>query len=172
MADAVAHLDRGERRRAGRPTGARPARDADLEAGARADEARELARAQLAVLVAVARTALSRALAAAAHIAGGTAALLAAGARASLVALRSIDAAGQAVAAAVADRAIDGSEASIFGADALRVGGARNAFDHIHPNTEGHRLMADLACPKMPASWGCDCPLVKTLVWKGKIVKL
>ena len=45
------------------------------------------------------------------------------------------------------------------------------AFDHIHPNTEGHRLIAELSCPKMPASWGCDCPAIKTLVWKGRIVR-
>lgn len=32
------------------------------------------------------------------------------------------------------------------------------SFDHIHPNTEGHRLIAETACPRLPASWGCDCP--------------
>jgi hypothetical protein len=31
------------------------------------------------------------------------------------------------------------------------------AFDHIHPNPNGHRLMAQLACPKLPASWQCSC---------------
>jgi hypothetical protein len=31
------------------------------------------------------------------------------------------------------------------------------AFDHIHPNEEGHRLIALEACPKLPASWGCEC---------------
>ncbi len=33
-----------------------------------------------------------------------------------------------------------------------------HSFDHIHPNTEGHRLIALEACPSLPESWGCDCP--------------
>lgn len=32
------------------------------------------------------------------------------------------------------------------------------SFDHIHPNTEGHRLIAETACPHLPESWGCTCP--------------
>ena len=32
------------------------------------------------------------------------------------------------------------------------------SFDHIHPNAEGHRRIAELACPALPASWGCECP--------------
>lgn len=32
------------------------------------------------------------------------------------------------------------------------------SFDHVHPNAEGHRLIAVTACPKLPASWGCRCP--------------
>jgi hypothetical protein len=32
------------------------------------------------------------------------------------------------------------------------------SFDHIHPNEEGHRLMAELMCPSLPESWGCACP--------------
>lgn len=32
------------------------------------------------------------------------------------------------------------------------------SFDHIHPNREGHRLIAEIACPRLPASWGCRCP--------------
>jgi hypothetical protein len=31
------------------------------------------------------------------------------------------------------------------------------SFDHIHPNQEGHRLMAAQICPALPASWGCRC---------------
>ena len=31
------------------------------------------------------------------------------------------------------------------------------AFDHIHPNAEGHLLLAKTICPKAPESWGCDC---------------
>jgi hypothetical protein len=31
------------------------------------------------------------------------------------------------------------------------------SFDHIHPNREGHRIMAAVMCPQLPASWGCSC---------------
>jgi hypothetical protein len=31
------------------------------------------------------------------------------------------------------------------------------AFDHIHPNAEGHRIIAKTICPAAPASWGCKC---------------
>ena len=31
------------------------------------------------------------------------------------------------------------------------------AFDHIHPNAEGHRILAQTICPAAPASWGCEC---------------
>lgn len=31
-------------------------------------------------------------------------------------------------------------------------------FDAVHPNREGHRAIARLACPHLPASWGCHCP--------------
>jgi hypothetical protein len=36
------------------------------------------------------------------------------------------------------------------------------SFDHIHPNAEGHRLIAEAACPKLPESWGCECPTLPT----------
>jgi len=43
-------------------------------------------------------------------------------------------------------------------------------FDHIHPNTKGHRLLAVMACKKAPASWGCDCAKIGRAVWKkGKV---
>ena len=32
------------------------------------------------------------------------------------------------------------------------------AFDHIHPNADGHRLVAETMCPQLPESWGCACP--------------
>lgn len=32
------------------------------------------------------------------------------------------------------------------------------SFDHIHPNEDGHRRMAELMCPSLPESWGCTCP--------------
>lgn len=32
------------------------------------------------------------------------------------------------------------------------------AFDHIHPNEQGHRMIAEITCPELPASWGCTCP--------------
>jgi hypothetical protein len=35
------------------------------------------------------------------------------------------------------------------------------AFDHIHPNEHGHRLMAAVMCPELPASWGCTCESVE-----------
>ncbi len=31
------------------------------------------------------------------------------------------------------------------------------SFDHIHPNAEGHRIIAATMCPQLPASWGCSC---------------
>jgi hypothetical protein len=31
------------------------------------------------------------------------------------------------------------------------------SFDHTHPNADGHRIMAAVACPSLPASWGCSC---------------
>ena len=34
------------------------------------------------------------------------------------------------------------------------------AFDHIHPNGEGHAIIAALVCPTLPESWGCACPTV------------
>lgn len=30
-------------------------------------------------------------------------------------------------------------------------------FDYIHPNAEGHRVMAQVTCPSLPESWGCAC---------------
>ena len=32
------------------------------------------------------------------------------------------------------------------------------SFDHIHPNREGHEVIARTACPQLPESWGCRCP--------------
>lgn len=32
------------------------------------------------------------------------------------------------------------------------------SFDHIHPNEDGHAIMASMICAKMPAQWGCTCP--------------
>lgn len=31
------------------------------------------------------------------------------------------------------------------------------SFDHVHPNAEGHRLIAATICPEVPKSWGCVC---------------
>lgn len=44
-------------------------------------------------------------------------------------------------------------------------------FDHIHPNSDGHRLMAVAACKRAPASWGCDCDRIAKSKWKGKVVE-
>jgi len=35
------------------------------------------------------------------------------------------------------------------------------SFDHIHPNREGHRLIARAICRKAPADWGCDCSVLE-----------
>ena len=43
-------------------------------------------------------------------------------------------------------------------------------FDHIHPNSAGHRVMAALACQKAPPSWDCDCDAIRHSQWKGKVV--
>ncbi|MCA9694570.1 MAG: hypothetical protein KC636_33640 [Myxococcales bacterium] len=32
------------------------------------------------------------------------------------------------------------------------------SFDHIHPNTDGHTLIAAEVCPALPDNWGCACP--------------
>ncbi|MCO4763721.1 MAG: SGNH/GDSL hydrolase family protein [Myxococcales bacterium] len=42
-------------------------------------------------------------------------------------------------------------------------------FDHIHPNSKGHRLLAARVCAKAPASWGCDCNRIKRAVFKGHV---
>ena len=44
-------------------------------------------------------------------------------------------------------------------------------FDHIHPNTDGHRLIALAACRRAPATWGCDCGKIARAQWKGKVVE-
>ncbi len=30
-------------------------------------------------------------------------------------------------------------------------------FDYIHPNSEGHRTIAQVTCPSLPESWACNC---------------
>mgnify|MGYP002630109349 CR=1 FL=1 len=42
-------------------------------------------------------------------------------------------------------------------------------FDHTHPNTRGHRLMALAACRRAPASWGCDCDRIARAVFSGHV---
>ena len=42
------------------------------------------------------------------------------------------------------------------------------AFDSIHPNTAGHRIMATHVCPKLPASWGCRCDAIANMRWSRK----
>jgi hypothetical protein len=43
------------------------------------------------------------------------------------------------------------------------------AFDHIHPNMEGHRIIARTACPSLPEAWSCDCARIETLVWDRRV---
>jgi hypothetical protein len=35
------------------------------------------------------------------------------------------------------------------------------SFDHVHPNREGHQVIAETICPSLPASWGCRCPAAR-----------
>ena len=50
-----------------------------------------------------------------------------------------------------------------------------HAFDHVHPGMDGHRVIAQTMCPKLPESWGCACEALPALVWdrkaKGLITK-
>lgn len=39
------------------------------------------------------------------------------------------------------------------------------AFDAIHPNAEGHKLIAQAICKKAPPSWGCHCERLDSLAW-------
>lgn len=44
------------------------------------------------------------------------------------------------------------------------------SFDHAHPNTAGHRLIAALVCQHAPAVWACDCDAIRRAEWKrGKV---
>lgn len=46
------------------------------------------------------------------------------------------------------------------------------SFDHIHPNRQGHRLIAQTACPRLPANWGCECARLANLRWEdGKVIE-
>ena len=42
--------------------------------------------------------------------------------------------------------------------DATDDGREYRGFDHVHPNRDGHRVIAETACPQLPPSWGCHCP--------------
>ena len=43
------------------------------------------------------------------------------------------------------------------------------SFDHIHPNSEGHRQIALTTCHTLPPEWQCDCGALETLRWvRGK----
>lgn len=39
------------------------------------------------------------------------------------------------------------------------------AFDHIHPNMEGHRVIAQTICPVLPKAWACACDRLSGLTW-------
>jgi len=34
---------------------------------------------------------------------------------------------------------------------------ALRGFDGVHPNSDGHRIVAQVVCPQLPANWSCDC---------------
>lgn len=42
------------------------------------------------------------------------------------------------------------------------------AFDHIHPNLDGHRVIAEAMCPKLPAAWGCQCSALPNIAWSAE----
>ncbi len=42
------------------------------------------------------------------------------------------------------------------------------AFDRIHPNLDGHRVIAETMCPKLPAAWGCQCAALPNIVWSAE----
>lgn len=39
------------------------------------------------------------------------------------------------------------------------------AFDAIHPNAEGHKIIAKAMCKKAPPSWACHCERLDNLAW-------
>jgi hypothetical protein len=44
------------------------------------------------------------------------------------------------------------------------------AFNHYHPNTAGHRVIALAVCANAPPSWGCDCERIRHAIRRrGKI---
>jgi hypothetical protein len=45
---------------------------------------------------------------------------------------------------------------------------ALRSFDHIHPNMDGHRVIAETMCPKLPAAWGCQCATLPNIAWSGE----
>ncbi|MCB9728617.1 MAG: SGNH/GDSL hydrolase family protein [Deltaproteobacteria bacterium] len=42
------------------------------------------------------------------------------------------------------------------------------AFDHIHPNIDGHRIIAETMCPKLPEAWGCQCASLPGITWSAE----
>lgn len=38
-------------------------------------------------------------------------------------------------------------------------------FDAIHPNADGHKVIAKAICEKAPPSWGCHCERLESLAW-------
>ena len=34
-------------------------------------------------------------------------------------------------------------------------------FDPIHPNKQGHRLIAEILCPSLPDNWDCHCEALR-----------
>ena len=42
------------------------------------------------------------------------------------------------------------------------------ASDHFHPNRDGHRLVAQLACDQAPETWGCHCSAIRDMRWNAQ----
>lgn len=38
-------------------------------------------------------------------------------------------------------------------------------FDAIHPNSDGHRIIAEIICPRLPAQLGCACDRLAVASW-------
>ena len=66
---------------------------------------------------------------------------------------------------ALRESALDRLEQDARGLSKQFMRPALMAFDSIHPNTEGHRVMAEAICPKVPASWGCSCDALPNMRW-------
>ncbi len=45
------------------------------------------------------------------------------------------------------------------------------AFDHFHPNEDGHRLIATKVCPNLPAEFQCQCERLPQIAWNNGMLR-